>query len=203
LHRLLLPIAGSSNLALVDAADSVNDHDDFLMSEEDDDADYAAPASKRRRSNSGKPTAVAPKRATKEKGKAKAREPKCRLVNAKPPESIQAAVDGAPAARASAPAMDSKWIKIKENLCLCRSGGCTVTTRTENGVSRHFKLDHENMAPEGGVRCPAGCPETFKGGRREVLRKHLDLQKRTCKASLAKKKEALAQLAPRRRAKKA
>jgi hypothetical protein len=203
LHRLLLPIAGSAHLALVDAADSVNDHDDFLMSEVDDDADYAAPASKRRRSNSGKPTAVAPKRATKEKGKAKAREPKCRLVNAKPPESIQAAVDGAPAARASAPAMDSKWIKIKENLCLCRSGGCTVTTRTENGVSRHFKLDHENMAPEGGVQCPAGCSQPFKGGSREVLRRHLDLRKSTCKALLAKRKEALAQLAPRQRAKKA
>ncbi|KAJ7843968.1 hypothetical protein B0H13DRAFT_2364521 [Mycena leptocephala] len=180
-----------SRLSLADAADSDDDQNDFPESEEDDDSDYAAPASKRRHSNSGKPTAVAPKRATKGKGKAKAREPKRRLVNTNPPESIQAAADGAPAVRASAPAMDSKWIEIRENLYLCLSGGCTLTTRTANGVSRHFKLDHENMAPEGG------------GGRREVLRKHLDLQKRTCKASLAKKKEALAQLAPRRRAKKA
>jgi hypothetical protein len=192
-----------SRLSLAGAVHSDDDQNDLSESEEDDDSDYTAPASKRRRSNSSKPTAVAPKRATKGKGKGKAREPKRRLVNANPPDSIQAAADGAPAVRASAPAMDSKWIEIRENLYLCLSGGCTLTTRTTNGVSRHFKLDHENMAPEGGVRCPAGCPETFKGGRREVLRKHLDLQKRTCKASLAKKKEALAQLAPRRRAKKA
>ncbi|KAJ7932945.1 hypothetical protein B0H13DRAFT_1953877 [Mycena leptocephala] len=188
------PIAGPSKLSPADAADSDNEHDDYLESEEDDDGDYAAPAPKRRRNNSGKPTAVASKRATKRKGKGKACEPKRRLVN--PPESIQAAIDGAPAAHAPAPDVDPKapkWVQVAENLYCCLFDDCAETTKSVSGISRHVKK-HLN---EPAMECPAGCGVLFPSRRREVLKRHMEGEKgraAACKASLAKRNERLERL---------
>ncbi|KAJ7736660.1 hypothetical protein B0H16DRAFT_1730709 [Mycena metata] len=142
----------------------------------DEDGDYgvrtcrprSAPTAKRRRNNSGKAIAVAPlaRREAASAGQI--------ILPAGTPGQFTQGADG--------------WWP-----CPLAAQGCAHPSfKNRDGLWRHWA---EHLPPQPAM-CPAGCGGKFKGGRRDVIRKHL---RGGCKAAKKAREKCLVALKGRRK----